>query len=141
MRAPGRQRIASLLFLVIACLAAFAGARAPAALATVTNVIPMNGQQEPIIGDTIYDNEVLWAYVTSPNGGVVCVHRATENPGGCNAETDAYAETPVLPFFAGIIPVQAGRLRSGEYMLVGAEAAGEPATAVSTPFTVRPCTG
>ena len=101
----------------------------------------MNGQQEPIIGDTIYDNEVLWAYVTSPNGGVVCVHRASENPGGCNAETDAYAETPVLPFFAGIIPIQAGRLRSGEYMLVGAEAAGEPATAVSTPFTVRPCIG
>ena len=100
----------------------------------------MNGQQEPIIGDTIYDNEVLWAYVTSPNGGVVCVHRASENPGGCNAETDAYAETPVLPFFAGIIPVQAGRLRSGEYMLVGAEAAGEPVTAVSTPFTVQPCT-
>ncbi len=107
--------------------------------ATVTNVIPMNGQQEPIIGDTIYDNEVLWAYVTSPNGGVVCVHRASDNPGGCNAETDAYAETPVLPFFAGIIPIQAGRLRSGEYMLVGAEAAGEPVTAVSTPFTVQPC--
>ena len=100
----------------------------------------MNGQQEPIIGDTIYDNEVLWAYVTSPNGGVVCVHRASENPGGCNDETDAYAETPVLPFFAGIIPIQAGRLRSGEYMLVGAEAAGEPVTAVSTPFTVQPCT-
>ena len=46
----------------------------------------------------------------------------------------------MLPFFAGIIPIQAGRLRSGEYMLVGAEAAGEPVTAVSTPFTVRPCT-
>ena len=43
----------------------------------------MNGQQEPIIGDTIYDNEVLWAYVTSPNGGVVYVHRASDNPGGC----------------------------------------------------------
>ena len=120
-------------------LAALAGARAPSAFATVTNVIPMNGQQEPIIGDTIYDNEVLWAYVTSPNGGVVCVHRASENPGGCNDGTDAYAETPVLPFFAGIIPIQAGRLSSGEYMLVGAEAAGEPVTAVSTPFTVMPC--
>jgi PKD repeat protein len=140
MEGPGRQRIASLLLLVlVACLAGLASVRTPSALATVTNVIPMNGQQEPIIGDTIYDNEVLWAYVTSPNGGVVCVHRASDNPGGCNADTDAYAETPVLPFFAGIIPIQAGRLSSGEYMLVGAEAAGEPVTAVSTPFTVLPC--
>src|SRR5687767_9668614 len=141
MRCPGWQRIAGVLVVLVTALAGLAGVRAPSALATVTNVVPMNGQQEPIIGDTIYDNEELWAYVTSPNGGVVCVHRASENPAGCNAETDAYAETPVLPFFAGIIPIQAGRLRSGEYMLVGAEAAGEPATAVSTPFTVRPCTG
>src|SRR5688500_13894279 len=111
MKRAGRQRSAGALLILLAALAALAGARAPSALATVTNVIPMNGQQEPIIGDTIYDNEVLWAYVTSPNGGVVCVHRASENPGGCNAETDAYAETPVLPFFAGIIPVQAGRDR------------------------------
>ena len=123
------------------CLFGLAGAHAPVAGATVTNVVPMNGSQEPIIGDTIYDNEVLWAYVTSPNGGVVCIHRASDNPGGCNDETDAYAETPVLPFFAGMIPIQAGRLRSGEYMLVGAEAAGDPVTAVSTPFTVQPCPG
>src|SRR6187431_1461504 len=119
MRCSGWQRIAGVLVLLLAALAGLAGARAPLALATVTNVVPMNGQQDPIIGDTIDDNEELWAYVTSPNGGVVCVHRATENPGGCN-DADAYAETPVLPFFAGIIPVQAGRLRSGEYMLIGA---------------------
>ncbi len=100
------------------CLVGLAGVRAPAAQATVTNVVPMNGSQEPIIGDTIYDNEVLWAYVTSPNGGVVCVHRASDNPGGCNDETDAYAETPVLPFFAGIIPdsgraPEVGRVHAG----------------------------
>ena len=48
-----------------------------AGFATVTNVVPMNGQQDPIIGDTIYDNEVLWAYVTSPNGGVICPSSTT----------------------------------------------------------------
>ena len=68
MTRSGRRRSAGVLFLAVAALAALVGALAPSASATVTNVIPMNGQQEPIIGDTIYDNEVLWAARSRSSG-------------------------------------------------------------------------
>ena len=116
-----------------------AAAFASPAAANVSNVVPLNGQQEPIAGDVITDDEELWAYVTSAFGGVVCIHRASEEPAGCKDEVDTYAETPIAPFTAGFVPIQAGRLRSGDWILVGATAAGAPATAVSAPFTVRPC--
>ena len=127
-----------LLALATALLAAWAPAPAHAG---VTNVAPFNAASDPIVGDTITDDEELWAYVTSPSGGVVCVHRAVDAPSGCDGETDSYAETPILPFFAGFVPIQAGNLRSGDYVLVGAEAAGKPATAVSGPFSVVRCDG
>jgi PKD repeat protein len=109
------------------------------ALATVTNVIPFNGQQDPMVGDTIPDDEEVWAYVTAPTGGVVCIHKPSPHPAGCR-DGGAYSETPVTPFFAGIIAVRAGNLRSGEWIMVGAEGNGEPATTWSDSFFVEPCT-
>ena len=34
-------------------------------------MVPLNGAQDPIAGDTIPDNEVLYAYVTSPDGELI----------------------------------------------------------------------
>jgi hypothetical protein len=96
--------------------------------ATITNVQPFNGAQDPIAGDVVSDDEEIWAYVTSPSGGVVCIHKAVAHPSGC---LDGYSKTLVPPLFAGFVPVAAGDRRSGDSMLVAAEGEGEPATAAS----------
>jgi PKD repeat protein/outer membrane protein assembly factor BamB len=116
---------------------------APAAGAAITNVQPFNGQDgpgDPIAGDEIHDYDQVWAYVTSPTGGVVCMHVLTDKAGGCD-DDDAYEKTYVPPFYAGFVPVASGNLPSGAWMLVGADASGTPVTAQSAEFFVRPCGG
>lgn len=122
---------------MVAC-ALLLGVHAASATATITNVQPFNGQSDPISGDEVFDNEEIWAYVTSPTGGVVCIERYSQDPGSCKSDF-AYAETPVLPFFAGFVPITPGNLLPGPMMLVAAEGPGEPVTAVSQAFYVRPC--
>jgi PKD repeat protein len=119
-------------------LVAVALAIAAPAHATITNVAVLDGAQDPIPGDTVPDYEEIWAYVTSPSGGVVCIHTLVAQPGGCD-DAGAYAKTLVPPFYAGFVPVAGGNLHSGAYMLVGAEGLGAPATAQSAEFYVEPC--
>ena len=111
MRKPPWQRIAVLAGL---CALLVLMPTAPAH-ATITNVVPFNGAGEPIIGDAVFDNDELWAYVTSPSGGVVCVHKVTESPASCD-DADSWGKTPVGPFYAGMTPVKAGKLPPGEWM-------------------------
>jgi PKD repeat protein len=109
------------------------------AQAAVTNVVPLDGAQNPIVGDTILDTTELWAYVTSATGGAICVHRAPAVGASCD-EPGAWGKTPVPPMYAGFVPMVAGDLPPGNWVLLGTEAAGDEVTAVSGDFTVAPCT-
>ena len=124
--------------LVVLAVLVLSIAVAPLAHAAVTNVVPSDGAQEPIIGGTIPDNEELWAYVTSATGGVVCVHPYTENPVSCDSK-GTWAKVPIGPFTANFVPIAAGKLPPGRWIMLGAEASGEPITAESAEFTVEPC--
>ena len=93
--------------------------------AVVTNIVPLNSQQDPMVGDTVQDNEELYAYVTSPSGGVACLHRASDASGGSCGDAGAYAKTPILPFSAYITPITAGNLAPGEWVMM----AGDDSTA------------
>ena len=107
--------------------------------AAITNVVPFNGNEDPIAGDEIFDYDGLEAYVTSPSGGDVCLQHYDTDPAPC--PDGGYLITPVLPFYAGFYPIAPGGLMPGHWVMVGSEGADDDAvvTAVSADFWVRPC--
>jgi hypothetical protein len=120
---------------------AFVSLSAAPASGVITNVQPFNGNQEGISEGEIFDNEELQAYVTSPSGGEICLQRYEVDPPPCS--DGGYLLTPVLPFFAGFVPIAPGDLMPGRWRVVASEGEGDLATvtATSLPFWVRPCKG
>ena len=139
MTRRGWRRFGVALMSAFMLATSFSHAVAPPAQALVSNVIAADAGGDPI--DSIYGGDELWAYVTSATGGFVCIKPALEygEPyGGCGGG-GAYSTIPVPPLFAGYLPVAAGNLKPGEWMLVGTEHDFEP-SARSQPFHVNVCT-
>src|SRR4051794_18706801 len=118
-------------------------AAAPAAHATVTNLIATNESGEPLDESitTLTANENLWAYVTSPSGAIICAYSQDADAG---ADCDGgWGETAAPPFFAGPMPVTGAWLKPGVWRLIAVHQLGlfgaGNVEAMSQPFRVLPC--
>jgi uncharacterized repeat protein (TIGR01451 family) len=112
---------------------------APPIKALVSNVIAADASGDPI--EEIYGGDELWAYITSATGGFVCISPAVPSGqayDGCGGEA-TYSMIPVPPLWAGYLPVAAGNLIPGDWMLVGTEFDLAP-SARSQEFHVSACT-
>ncbi len=115
---------------------------------TVLNLIATNEIGEPLDESgitSVFDNENLWAYVTTVGGGVVCVHEVGVAIGdGADCDGGGWGKGFAPPFFAGLIPVAPAPLRAGTWVLMATSSDENDVShvdAVSQTFIIESCSG